>query len=91
MLGNKNNIRLNKIMKINDLYGYKLCYKEHKNKLTVHIVTNSYWLANEEMKYCKKYKQYSRKDNHLLINATWYVLPVRNKKEYKKLWKGCPF
>ena len=43
-------------MKINDLYGYKLCYSERKKKLRVHIVTNSYWLANEEMKYCKKYK-----------------------------------
>lgn len=78
---------------INNRYGYKLCYSEppKKKKLYIHIVTNSYSLVKWEKDRCQRTEQYSRIDNHKLYKPTWYVLPVKNKTEYKRLWKGCPF
>ena len=42
----------------------------------IKIITNTYNLALFE---------------NQLNNNTLTILPVKNLKEYKKLWKGCPF
>lgn len=67
---------------LNNKYGYKLCYslKTKKRKLIIDCVTNTYGLAQFE-------KQQRIKTSNI---RDWYILPI-NKKEYKTLWKGCPF
>ena len=76
----------------NGSLGYKLCYSI-KNKRKKHIcrVSNSLALLKlsldlllECIAECYKYKEYSQ-------NLKWYILPLKNKREYKRLWKGCPF
>lgn len=66
----------------NNKYGYKLCYslKTRKRKLIIDCVTNTYGLARFEKQ--QRLKTSSIRD--------WYILPIR-KREYKKLWRGCPF
>lgn len=62
-------------MNLNNKYGYKVCYKKTKN---VKYITNTYGLAlfTTQMKDNKKHK--------------FIIYPVK-KREYKKLWRGCPF
>ena len=69
-------------IKLENEYGYKLCYslKTRKRKLIVDCITNTYGLAKFE-------KQLRLKTSKI---RDWYILPIK-KKEYKKLWKDCPF
>ena len=72
--------------------GYKVCYKKkNKSRLKTHIVTNSKWLADFEKKRCETYPQYNRKNKKLIRNVVWDVFPVKNLKEFNKLWKTSPF
>ena len=68
---------------IESQYGYKLCYsiKTRKRKLIIDCITNTYGLAQFE-------KQQRLKTSKI---RDWYILPIKNKKEYKKLWKDCLF
>lgn len=73
-------------------YGYKVCYKEeNRNKEKVHLVTNSFWLANEEKKWYENHTEFDRKTKRILINPTWKIYPVKSYLEYSILWRGCPF
>ena len=71
------------IVNTNNTYGYKLCYslKTRKRKLIIDCITNTYSLAQFE-------KQRRLKTSKI---RDWYILPIKTKKEYKALWKGCPF
>ena len=72
-------------------FGYKVCYTENNSKkLKVHLVTNDYEHAIWRASHFEKYQQYDRKTKAKIKSPTWYVLPVKNKFEFKKLWKGCP-
>ena len=73
-------------------YGYKLCYSLPKsNKKHLFIVTNTYGLAEFEMNICLKQPEQVKQSNKTIRGPTWHIIPIKNKKEYKKLWKGCPF
>lgn len=73
-------------------YGYKVCYTEKgKIKLKIYLITNTYELAKYEVRWYENHPQQDRKDRHFLDNPLWYILPIRTKREHKKLWKGCPF
>ncbi len=73
-------------------YGYKVCYHEFgRLKLKIHLVTNSLRLAIWEVQYYENHKQQDRKTNKPIRDPTWFILPVKNYFEYKRLWKGCPF
>lgn len=64
-------------------YGYKLCYKkQNNNKWKIHIVTNTYDLA-----------EWNRQRYELRSppNTIWIVLPIQTRKEYMQHWKDCPF
>ena len=72
-------------IQINNKYGFKVCYttKKYKNKYKLVCVTNTYSLAQLSKNLYVKHQD--KKDK-----LDWYILPIR-KREYKKLWKDCPF
>lgn len=73
-------------------YGYKVCYRKlGKNKLIIHLVTNSLRLAQWEVQYYENHEQLDRKTNIPIREPTWFILPIKTLFEYKRLWKGCPF
>lgn len=79
-------------MKVNNKYGYKLCYRaNNKRKLKIHKITNTLDLALFEIQRNKYVKIFNRHSKTKLINPVWHLLEVKNKKEYNKLYKGCPF
>lgn len=78
--------------KLENEYGYKVCYKEQNcKKEKVHLVTNSLWLAELEKQWYETHPQRNRKTNILLINPTWKIHEVKTYLEYSILWRGCPF
>jgi len=80
------------MQKENNKYGYKLCYtNEGSKKLHRYIVTNTYGLAEFEKQLCEKYPEKVKQNNQTIRGPTWYIIPIKNKFEYKKLWRGCPF
>lgn len=73
-------------------YGYKLCYKnEGSKKLYIYVITNTFSLAEFEMQMCIKYPEQIKQSNKTIRGPTWLIIPIKNKREYKKLWKDCPF
>ena len=78
-------------MKENNKYGYNLCYieKGHKRKHR-YITTNTYGLAEFEKRRCEQTPQRSRRDNHLIREPTWVIVPL-TKKQAKYIWSKCPF
>ena len=73
-------------------YGYKLCYKnEGSKKLHIYVITNTFSLAEFEMQMCIKYPEQIKQSNKTIRGPTWLIIPIKNKKEYKKLWRDCPF
>ncbi len=74
------------------IFGYKVCYKEKdSNKTKMYLVTNRYDGAKWDVDYYSTHPPNDRKDNHLISDATWFVVPVTSIREHKRLWKGCPF
>ena len=73
-------------VKTENKYGFKVCYttKTQKRKYKLACVTNSYGLAKLEKE--RQIKLRNKEDK-----LDWYILPIKTKKEYKALWKGCPF
>ena len=71
-------------IKLNNPYGYKLCYSYNtkKRKIYEKLYTNTLDLALFEKNRCEK--------KCLIKKITWYILPIK-KKEYNKIWKDCPF
>lgn len=63
-------------------YGYKVYYK-NKRKLVCICITNSLASAKYHVVYNIKHS----KDEVL----SWKIIPIKTKREYKKLWKNCPF
>lgn len=79
-------------MKIENKYGYKVCYQEFgKKKLKIYLITNTFDSAIWNIRWYEIHPQFDRFDNHKLINPTWHLFEIETKKEYEKLWKGCPF
>ena len=73
-------------------YGYKICYREYgKTKLKIHLITNSFDLANWRVQYYENHQQLDRKTHKLIKEPTWCILPIKTYIEYKFLWRGCPF
>ena len=73
-------------MKVNSKYGYKVCYKElGKDKYKIFLATNSFESAVWHIRWCE------RKPPPKLKNPSWEVCEIKTKKEYDRLWKGCPF
>lgn len=60
---------------MNNKYGYKVCFKD-TNK--IRYITNAYDLAVFIT---------TMKENK---NIEFDIFPIK-RKEYKKLWRGCPF
>ncbi len=74
-----------------DNYGYKVCYREKGSKKFVrHLVTNTYDLALWNMERYLKSEVRSRKDNHILKNPIWILLPLKRFEAFVA-WRGCPF
>ena len=76
----------------NNKYGYKVCYQElGKTKLKIYLVTNTFDSAVWEVRWYENHAMKDRLDNHIIKQPIWHILEVETKKEYNKLWKGCPF
>ena len=71
-------------IKLHNPYGYKVCfsYKNKKRKINIKTYVNTYNLAKFEKNLYEK--------QYLEDKITWYILPVK-KREYNRIWKGCPF
>ena len=64
---------------------YKVCYtKKGGEKLNVYLVTDTLDYALWHVRW---YESHSPPSD----DAELRVLPVYSKKEYARLWKGCPF
>lgn len=73
-------------------YGYKVCYrKQGKNKIKIYLVTNSYDLAEWNIRWYKKETPLDRKTKRPIENVSWLIIPIKTYIEYKRLWRGCPF
>ena len=73
-------------------YGYKVCYKEFgKHKLKIHLICNTYDLAVWSIQYYEKNIQLDGKIKNIINKPTWYILPIKNYFEFRRLWKDCPF
>ena len=79
----------------NNGLGYKLCFSfGNKKRLHRMLVTNVYSAAEFEVKWkleCfARYVGYPKLYN-IIKQIKFYIIPVKNQKEYKRLWRGCPF
>lgn len=76
-------------MQYKSKYGYKVLYRElDGTKYKIYLVTNSL----ENALWNIRWYEYNTKENNKSIkNLTWYLEEIKTLKEYKKLWKGCPF
>ncbi len=77
-------------------YGYKICYTEqgHKSELKRYFITQTYLQALEMKDYYLRYPKNlrSREDfSQILINPTWYILPITIKEVKQGIWRECPF
>ena len=72
-------------IKLKNKYGYKVCYttKTNKRKYITESITDRYTTA-------QIIKEINIKHQDKKDKRDWYILPIK-KKEYKKLWKDCPF
>ena len=72
-------------VKTDNKYGYKVCYttKTNKKKYIIESITDRYTTA-------QIIKEINIKHQDKKDKLDWYILPIR-KREYKKLWKDCPF
>ena len=72
-------------IKSENKYGYKVCYttKTKKRKYITACITDKYSTAQISKEIYIKHQ--NKKDK-----LDWCILPIK-KKEYKKLWKDCPF
>ena len=76
----------------NKNYAYKVCYRIYgKHKIKIHFITFTYEDALSYKQYCEDYKQNDRDTNELILNAKWFIKPIRTYKKYMKIWRGCPF
>lgn len=72
-------------------YGYKVCYREFgKQKLKIHCICNNFDLALWNIQWYENHEVYD-KDNNLIKNPSWFIIPIKTFIEYKFLWRGCPF
>lgn len=76
-------------MQYRSKYGYKVLYRElDGTKYKIYLVTNSLENALWNIRW---YGYNTNKNNKSIKNLTWYLEEIKTLKEYKKLWKGCPF
>lgn len=69
-------------------YGYKVCYKQQgKEKLKIYLITATHDLAEWHIRW---YESHSSPEN-IPEGVIWFIIPVITLKEYKRLWKDCPF
>ena len=72
-------------------YGYKVGYRENGSRRFIrHLVTNTYDLAAWHVEIYKKSIVRARKDNHILNNPIWEIIPLK-RMESILVWWGCPF
>lgn len=78
--------------KLNNLYGYKVCYREKGCKEYIrHFLTYTYNQALLAKKAFRKYPQKSREDNHLLNKPYWVIIPVTKSEVKDGIWHEVPF
>ena len=78
--------------KLNNPYGYKVCYREKGCKEYIrHFLTYTYNQALKARRYYRKYPQTSREDNHLLNKPYWVIIPVTKSEVKDGIWHEVPF
>ena len=48
-----------------------------KNKIKIHLITNSYDLAVWEIQYYQTHPQKNRKTNKIIREPTWIIQPIK--------------
>lgn len=57
-------------------YGYKVCYNHHgKNKLKIHLITNTYHSAEWSVRWYESHSPLDRKTLIPLDRVTWIIIP----------------
>ena len=67
-------------------YGYKVCFRSlGKSKMKIYAITNTYdlWYQREPPE--------DRETKLPILNVKWFVVPITTNKEYRRLWRDCPF
>ena len=73
-------------------HGYKVCYKEAGDrKYTRYFLTYTYQQAVESVAMYVRYPPPSRKDNHILNNPKWAIIPVTPSEVRSGIWREVPF
>ena len=76
----------------NNPYGYKVCYKEAGDKkYTRYFLTYTYRQATEIIAMYVRYPPPCRKDNHILNNPKWAIIPVKQSEVQAGIWREVPF
>ncbi len=73
-------------------YGYKVCYKKQgSEKWKIYLVTNTYDLAAWHVRWYQREPPVDRITKQPILNVNWLVVPITTYKEYRRLWRDCPF
>ncbi len=74
------------------IYSYKVCYKlKGKKRLKVYLITNTYDLAEWQVRWYENNPPPDRKTGKTIQNAEWLIIPIKSLIEHKRRWRGCPF
>ncbi len=74
------------------IYSYKVCYKlKGKKRLKVYLITNTYDLAEWQVRWYENNPPLDRKTGKIIQNAEWLIIPIKSLIEHKWRWRGCPF
>ncbi len=73
-------------------YGYTVRYKKQgSNKWKIYLVTNTYDSALWNVRWYESHSPPDRKTGVPLDNVIWMIIPITTYKEYRRLWRDCPF
>ena len=79
-------------MKNNNLYGYKIGYRENGSLLFNRLfITRSY---NQAIAMCSFYRCHQKRGNNTnrpLVNPFWEILPITKKEILAGIWDEPPF
>ncbi len=73
-------------------YGYTVRYKKQgSEKRKIYLVTNTYDSALWTVRWYESHSPPDRKTGVPLDNVIWLIYPITTYKEYRRLWRDCPF
>ena len=73
-------------------YGYKIGYRENGSLLFNRLfITRSYAQAVFMRNFYRRYERHKRKNNRLIVNPFWNIVPITKKEILAGIWNENPF